>query len=136
MHLFTNGNRTPDYVEGVNWNYTIVWVWESNQKPIQVWNRNPIQVFKRDSNPWICCKVESKQYKCSNMGIEPMNHVYETNSGLEKKILIFFIFFFYTLVLVFVNYGAVIIAFYEAVHCLFGHHKFGWISLHRFMRSV
>jgi hypothetical protein len=31
---------------------------------------------------------------------------------------------FYTLVMGFVHYGAVIIAYYEAVHCLFGHHKF------------
>jgi hypothetical protein len=27
----------------------------------------------------------------------------------------------------FVHYGAVIIAYYEAVHCLFGHHKF-WLK--------
>jgi hypothetical protein len=88
---------------------------------------------KGDSNSLLCCKVDSKQYKCSNLGIEPMNHV------LWDKILVYLIKIFlnfYTLVMVFVHYGAVIIAYYEAVHCLFGHHKFGWSSLHRCMRSV
>ncbi len=88
---------------------------------------------KRDSNPLLCCKVGSKQYKCSILGIEPMNHV------LWDKILVYLIKIFlnfYTLVMGFFHYGAVIIAYYEAVHCLFGHHKFGWSSLHWCMRSV
>jgi hypothetical protein len=53
--------------------------------------------------------------KCLEMGVEPMNIL---------KVCIYR-FFFYTLVMVFVHYGAVIIALYEAVHCLYGHHKFG-----------
>ncbi len=135
--IFSTGNRTHDYVEGVNWNYTIVWAWESNQEPIQVWNRNPIQVFKRDSNPWICCKDESKQYKCSNLGIEPMNYF------LWDKILvylllskIFLIFYTLALVVVILNLCGMAKVAYEAGHCLHGHHEFGWISLHRWMRSV
>ncbi len=71
------------WLKGVNLNYTIGWVWESNQETIQVWNRNPFQVSKGDSNPWLCCKIDSKQYKCSNLGIEPMNHV------LWDKILVY-----------------------------------------------
>ena len=64
-----------------------------------------------------------KQYKCSNLEIEPMTHVLWDKILVKKYFLI--IFFFYTLVMGFVHYGAVIIAYYEAVHCLFGHHKFG-----------
>ncbi len=51
--IFSTGNRTHDYVDGVTWTYTIVRGGKSNQEPIQVWNLNPIQVFKRDLNPWI-----------------------------------------------------------------------------------
>jgi hypothetical protein len=62
------------WLKGVNLNYTIGWIWESNQEPIQVWNLNPIQGFQKGLEP-MNFKVESKQYKCSNLGIEPMNHV-------------------------------------------------------------
>ena len=64
-----------------------------------------------------------KQYKCSNLEIEPMTHVLWDKILVKKKIF-FFNNFFYTLVMGFVHYGSVIIAYYEAVHCLVGHHKF------------
>jgi hypothetical protein len=70
MNLCKNGNRTHEYVDGVNLNnttglkfssefmtkgvnlsYSIVWVWESNQEPTQVWNRNPIQDVQRGLEP-------------------------------------------------------------------------------------
>ncbi len=136
--MFENGNRTHEFVEGVNWNYTNVRKWESN--------------------PWTCWKYDSKPDQCSRMGIEPKNMLkveIETiqmfkngNRTPQKKLCLkwesnpwtyckcVYIIYFYTLVMVFVHYGAVIIALCEAVHCLFGHHKFGWISLHRCMRSV
>jgi hypothetical protein len=50
----------------------------------------------------------------------PDSCVVRQNIGQKKLFLIF-----YTLVMGFVHYGAVIIAYYEAVHCLFGHHKLG-----------
>jgi hypothetical protein len=65
-----------------------------------------------------------KQYKCSNLEIEPMTHVLWDKILVKEKYFFNKFFFFFTLVMGFVHYGAVIIAFYEAVHCLFGHHKF------------
>ncbi len=49
--MFRTGNRTHVHVESVYQNHT--------------------NVCKRDSNPWICWKVESKLYKCSKIGVEP-----------------------------------------------------------------
>jgi hypothetical protein len=157
MKCLQNGNRTHEFVNGVNWNhttvlqfsnefmtegvnpnYSIVWVWESNQEPTQMWNRKPIQGVPKgtrthdyvarltrsntivrfwESNPWIMF-CETKYW------------------SIWLKYFFFFFFNLYTLVMCFFHYGAVIIAYYEAVHCLFGHHKFGWSSLHRCMRSV
>ncbi len=113
MNLCKNGNRTHEYVDGVNWNnttglkfssgfmtesvnlnYSIVWVWESNQEPTQVWNLKPIPGVQRDLNPWICCRVDFKQYKCSNLGIEPMNHVLWDKILVKKKIFFFFNFLY------------------------------------------
>ncbi len=93
------------------------------------------KVSKGDSNPWLCCKVG-----WSNINVR----IWKSNPWLmccgikywSKKYFLIIIFFFYTLVMGFVHYGAVIIAYYETVHCLVGHHKFCWSSLHRCMRSV
>ena len=41
----------------VNLTYPIVWAWESNPGPTQVWNRKPIQGVQGDSNTWLCFKV-------------------------------------------------------------------------------
>ncbi len=72
-------------------------------------------VFEMGIEPMNLSKsVKWNLCKCLEMGVEPMNIL---------KVCIYS--FFYTLVMVFVHYGAVIIALYEAVHCLFGHHKFG-----------
>ena len=70
MNLCKNGNWTHEFVDGVNWNNTtglkfssecmtkgvnlnssIVWAWESNQAPTQVWNRKPIQGVWRGLEP-------------------------------------------------------------------------------------
>jgi len=67
---FGKGSRTHEFVDGVNWNNTtglkfssecmtkgvdlnssIVWAWESNQAPTQVWNRKPIQGVWRGLEP-------------------------------------------------------------------------------------
>jgi hypothetical protein len=113
----------------VNLTYPIVWAWESNPGPTQVWNRKPIQGVQGDSNTWLCFKVGLSNINVRIWKSNPWLLCCETKYW-SKKII------FYTLVMGFVHYGAVIIAYYEAVHCLFGHHKFCWSSLHRCMRSV
>jgi hypothetical protein len=115
----------------VNLTYPIVWAWESNPGPTQVWNRKPIQGVQGDSNTWLCFKVGLSNINVRIWKSNPWLLCCETKYWSKKLFLIF-----YTLVMGFVHYGAVIIAYYEAVHCLFGHHKFCWSSLHRCMRSV
>jgi hypothetical protein len=104
MNLYIkNGNRTHDtlmlwtgkkslfsnlavslWLKGVNLKPNIVPEWESNPRNLfKCEIENLSKVSKEDSNPWLCCKVDSKQYKCSNLGIEPMSHV------LWDKILVY-----------------------------------------------
>ena len=107
-----NGNWTHEYVDGVNWNkllvwnfssesvtkgvnltYPIVWAWESNPEPTQVWNRKPIQGVQRGLEPMTMLQGWLKQYKCSNLEIEPMTHVLWDKILVKKNIflIIFFI---------------------------------------------
>ncbi len=113
MNMFERLNRT----------YTNVRIWESNPLTCLNVNRIYASVRKWDSNPELLVKFE-RWFKLLEYlllsGVEPgMCIAILVLNMLLSKIF----FFFYTLVMVFVHYGAVIIAFYEAVHCLFGHHK-------------
>jgi len=80
--------------KGVNLTYPIVWAWESNPEPTQVWNRKPIQGVQRGLEPMTMLQGWLKQYKCSNLEIEPMTHVL-WDKILVKKNIFLIIFFLY-----------------------------------------
>jgi hypothetical protein len=52
---------------------------------------NLSKVFEGDSNPCQCCKIDLKQYKCSNLGIEPLTHVLWEKILVKNIIFNFFI---------------------------------------------
>ena len=80
---FSSESVTKD----VNLSYPIVWAWESNPGPSQVWNRKPIQGVQRGLEPMTMLQGWLKQYKCSNLEIEPLTLV------LWDKILVKKLFF-------------------------------------------
>jgi hypothetical protein len=142
IQMFENGNRTHEHVESVNRNQTNVFKnGNRTHEHVESVNRNHTNVCKRDSNPWICWKVESKLYKCSKIGVEPwtIGKVWKVNRTCERihttgsrthdmcmaKIVLnllssnnFLNFFFYTLfwVVVILNNGTFASALYEAGH--------------------
>ncbi len=118
LKMFQNGNRTHRTCVCGNRTHELV---KSEKSKTFLWvklvNETRPMVENWESNPWTC--------------------VWQLNSAL---LFFFFIclLIFYTLVLVMVilKFWGMAKGAYEAGHCLHGHHKFGWISLHRCMRSV
>ena len=88
---FSSESVTKD----VNLTYPIVWAWESNPGPTQVWNRKPIQGVQGDSNTWLCFKVGLSNINVRIWKSNPWLLCCETKYWSKKKNIFFLIIFFF-----------------------------------------
>ncbi len=133
--MFKNGNRTHAMLEK-NWE---LYPWICLKMGIEPMNMlrvwiETIQLFEYGNRTKNLFKCEMEILSKFSKGTRTHAYVYDN----QILLYFFFIIIFYTLVLVvmILNFWWMAKGAYEAGHCLHGHHEFGWISLHRWMRSV
>jgi hypothetical protein len=115
------------WVKGVNWNQTNVQEWESNPKNLYMWEPKTFL--------WVKMVNESRSIG-GKWELNPWTCVLQSNNDLLFFFYRFVILYTLVLVMVILNFWWMAKGAYEAGHCLHGYHRFGWISLHRFVRSV